>query len=95
MYFLASGSFPSAVFLRFIHGMVYISGSCLLLNIFPLCEVPLSVHSLIDGCLDQFGAIMNKADMNTQGEVFSWAYFCLSFGYISMSGMAQPWGRCI
>ena len=95
MYFLASGSFLSAVFLRFIHGMVYISGSCLLLNIFPLCEVPLSVHSLIDGCLDQFGAIMNKADMNTQGEVFSWAYFCLSFGYISMSGMAQPWGRCI
>lgn len=95
MYFLASGSFLSAVFLRFIHGMVCISGSCLLLNIFLLCEVPLSVHSLTDGCLDQFGAIMNKSDMNTQAEVFSWAYFCLYFGYIPMSGMAQPWGRCI
>lgn len=69
----------SAVFLRFIHGIVYISGSCLLLNIFPLCKVPICLLILTDEYSTQFGAIMNKADMNTK-EVFSWAYFAFLLG---------------
>ena len=51
----------------------------------------LSVDSQV-GCF-HFLAIMNNAAVNMHVQLFVWSYVFISLGQISMSGIAQSYGR--